>query len=658
MMRIKLLSGLLIIFAVNTIVKGNEFNLSSPNNEIKLRITVEDKIKWSIFQKGELVLKDCPVSLTIDEKKILGYKAQLISSEEKEIDREIFPVVSNKSAVIKDQYNQLELIFKNDFSIIFRIYDEGVAYRFKTEYKNEIIVRSEELKINFNGYYMSYFPEEESFISHYERLYKHVNVASVKANRFCSLPVLFQNDKNTNILFTEADLYDYPGMFLYGTGKNSLKANFPKYVLATKPRERAPDRSEVITKEANYIARTRGTREFPWRIFIITEEDGKLIESNLVFQLSSPLKLKNTEWIKPGKVAWDWWNANNVYGVDFISGINNNTYKYYIDFASDFGLEYIILDEGWSKTTTNITECKTEIDVKELVEYGKKKNVGIILWTLWKPLGNDLENILDTYRIWGVKGIKVDFMQRADQYMVNYYERVAKEAAKRELLVDYHGSFKPSGLRRAYPNVLSFEGLKGAEQNKWSEDITPMHNVTIPFIRMVAGPMDYTPGAMINAQKKNFKPVFERPMSQGTRIHQLAMYVIYESPLQMLADSPSNYMREPEMMMFLSEVPTVWDETKVLDAKISDYLIVARRSSDEWYIGAMTDWTARTFQIDLSFLEKGNYVAEIYSDGPNASRYAGDFKRTVKTISQSQSLFIELAPGGGWVARIYKPKNK
>ncbi len=387
---------------------------------------------------------------------------------------------------------------------------------------------------------------------------------------------------------------------------------------------------------------------------MIAAKDGDLLTNDLVYQLSRPTQLEQTDWIKPGKVAWDWWNANNIYGVDFESGIDNRTYKYYIDFASEYGLEYIILDEGWTFSTTNTLKCNPDIDVEELVAYGKEKGVGIILWTLWGPLDEHLTEALDLYREWGVKGIKVDFMQRSDQYMVNFYERVAKEAGARELLVDYHGAFKPAGLRRAYPNVINYEGVKGMENVKWSSDITPLHDLTIPFIRMAAGPMDFTPGAMDNAHEVNYMARFDRPMSMGTRCHQLAMYVVYTSPLQMLCDNPSNYYRERESAQFISEIPTTWDETRVLEAEVADHVVVARRNGENWYIGAMSADLAREFELDLSFLGDGEFEAVIMEDGPNARKMAQDYVRKFALLSKGESLKIRMVEGGGWAA-ILKP---
>jgi len=460
-----------------------------------------------------------------------------------------------------------------------------------------LTIRSETALFNFSKNSEAYFPREEEFFSHNERHYELKMLDSLGDKDLCSLPMLVTTSNEAKLLITESSLLDYPGMWLNGDVGNSLKAVFPHVAIEEKVID---DRSVRVAKTADYIAKTLGTRSFPWRIVAISKKDSDLITNQLTYQLAEPSRIPDVSWIKPGKVAWDWYNFNNIYGVDFRAGVNTNTYKYYIDFASKYGIEYIILDEGWYKLG-DVLEVVPEMDVEELIEYGNKKNVGVILWVTWSSLNKKLEEALTKFESWGVKGIKMDFMQRDDQWMVNYYERVAKLSAEHKLLVDFHGAYKPSGLRRTYPNVISREGVKGSENNKWSAEVTPEHNLTLPFIRMVAGPMDYTPGAMMNAQQENFRAIFNRPMSLGTRTHQLAMYVCFESPLQMLCDSPSNYYKEPECMEFLSKVPSVWDETIVLDAKVSDKLLIARRNKDEWYIGGMTDWTSRNLQLNLSF---------------------------------------------------------
>ncbi len=492
-----------------------------------------------------------------------------------------------------------------------------------------------------------WFPTEEGFLTHSERRYDALQLGAIAAARMASLPVLLALPEGPKVAITESDLRDYPGMYVTGSSGDLLRGVFPAYPLAEK---REGDRTVRVTERAEYLARTTGPRSFPWRVFAIAENDGDLIENTLVWQLAPPLAIEDPRWIRPGKVAWDWWNANNLVGVDFATGLNTETYRYFIDFAADHSIEYVILDEGWSQPD-DLTRRNPDIDLQALLTHAQERGVGLILWVMWKALDDRLEDMLDRFSVWGVAGIKVDFMQRDDQKMVEYYWKVAEAAATRRLLVDFHGAYKPAGLRRAYPNVITREGVLGLEHNKWSEHPEPEHNVTLPFIRMLAGPMDYTPGAMRNAQPTAFKPVFDRPMSLGTRVHQLAMYVVYESPLQMLADSPSNYLRERECLAFLSVVPTVWDETRVLTAAVGDWVVVARRYRNVWYVGAMTDWTPRELDVDLSFLGEGVWAADIFADGLNAARHAEDYRRTDAMVMAGDVLPIRLAPGGGWVAR-------
>lgn len=647
---------ILILFC-SPMAYPEDYSLKSPDGQMEIRVFVDGQINWSVHFKNQLIIDKSPISLILENHKILGKDPVLANLHKDKIKKEIRPVVPNKSSLIMDECNQMKLDFEDHYSLIFRAFDDGLAYRFSTKYPEEIIIKDEKMQLNFPEDYRAYFPQEESLISHYERLYLEKKLTEIPEKAFGSLPVLLQTENPFYILISESDLVDYPCLFLSGTQKKALKSLFPKVILETKPAETRTDRNEVITKQADYIAQTNGTRDFPWRVFIIADDPGKLVESNLVFQLASPLKTDHTEWIHPGKVAWDWWNALNIFGVDFESGINTETYKYYIDFASQFGLEYIILDEGWSKTTHIVTEPNPEINIRELISYGKEKGVGLILWLLWKPLDKDMGNILETYAKWGVKGVKVDFMQRADQYMVNFYERTAQKAAQHKLLVDFHGAFKPAGLRRAYPNVLSYEGVKGLENCKWSRDITPKHDLTLPFIRMTAGPMDYTPGAMNNAQKSNFAVRYTRPMSQGTRCHQMALYIVYESPLQMLCDTPSNYYKEKECTEFISNIPVVWDETIVLKAEISEYILLARKNGENWYVGALTNWTPRDFELDLSFLDNGTYRAVIMKDGINAHKHAQDYQKTEKEVTAASSLSIKMAPGGGWAALLTKKQD-
>ncbi len=627
-------------------IKAQTYTVNSPDNKIITTIKLDNGINWSASINGEKIFDNNKISLTINGEN-LGKSVKVKKTKKTSISEQINVPVPVKSKIIDNTYNQLNIAFKGDYALTFRVFNNGIAYRFESTKKGDIVVNDEQVDLNFADDYPLLFPEEETLLSHYERLYIDTKLSAIDDGRFCSLPTLVKANNNIKIGITEADLFDYPGLFLEATGTSLLKSKFPKVILESKQKG---DRDIEIVKEADYIAQTEGTRSFPWRVFMISEKDNELVENQMVYLLSRECKIDDTSWIKPGLVAWDWWNDNNLYNVDFKSGIDNQTYKYYIDFASKYGIPYIILDEGWSKTTTNVKEPNPNIDIEELVKYGKERNVDLILWSLWGPVDKDMDAILDQFAAWGVKGLKVDFMAQAGQYMVNFYERTAKACADRKLLVDYHGAYKPSGLRRAYPNIVNYEGVKGLENCKWSDLITPEHDVTLPFTRMLAGPMDYTPGAMKNRYAIDYAISHSNPMSLGTRCHQLAMYMVYDAPLQMLADSPSNYYKEEECTKFLSQVKTVWDDTKVLDAQVGDYIVTARKNGKDWYIGAMTDNDARTLEIDLSFLESGEYEIEIMQDGINAGKAAVDYQRIIKKVTKDSKISIPMVSGGGWAA--------
>lgn len=640
----RILLFILISWSLNSAAK--DYTIKSPDGQIQVTVSVGTQINWSATVGNQPIFTNNNLSLELGTS-VLGANPKVASAKTTSVNEDVQPVVAVKSKTINNNYNQLTLNFKPDYSVNFRLFNNGIAYRFETKIKNEITVKNEEVGLNFSGDYEVLFPEEESVFSHYERLYLDQKISSLGAGRFASLPTVVKADNNIKIGITEADLFDYPCLFMEATGKSAFKSKFPQVILKSDPKG---DREIQNVQEADYIAKTSGTRHFPWRVFMISTEDARLVENQMVFLLSRENQIADPSWIKPGQVAWDWWNDNNLYGVDFKAGLDTKTYKYYIDFAAKYKIPYIILDEGWTKSTTNIKEPNPNLDIKELMAYGKSKNVGIILWCLWNPLDADMDATLDIYAGWGAKGIKVDFMARSEQYMVNFYERSANACADRKMLIDYHGAFKPSGMGRAYPNIINHEGVKGMENNKWSKDITPEHDVTICFTRMLAGPMDYTPGAMRNAQEIDYMVSHSNPMSLGTRCHQVAMYVCYDAPLQMLSDSPSNYNKEEETTAFITQIPTVWDQTKVLDAKAGDYILMARQKDNNWYLGAMTDWSERSLTLDCSFLGEGTYEMEIMQDGLNAGKAANDYKRTVQQVTKASQVKIDMAKGGGWAA--------
>lgn len=629
---------------------AKDYQLQSPDRKIQLTVSITGKITWQVNFQNEVLLQPSEIALLLGGNLKPGINPVLLKQQTKSYSSTITAVVPVKERSIPNIYNELKLDFKGGYSIYFRAYNDGVAYRFETNFKQATVeVQGETAEFNFAGNNRVFWPEEtnKDFLSHFESLYKDSVINAFDATQHAALPMLLFSQSGTKMLISEADLYDYPNLFLLGTAGNSLKAVFPKVIEQSTP---VRDRGIKITKLANYMAKTAGQRKYPWRSMAICREDKDLLVNNLTYKLSTPSVLVESEWIKPGKVAWDWWNDNNIYGVDFKAGINTQTYKYYIDFAAAYGLEYIMLDEGWTRTTTDLLHTAKDVDIQAIIAYGKSKGVGVWLWTLWEPLDKDMENILSQYAKWGAKGIKVDFMARAEQYMVNFYERTAATAAKYRLMVDLHGAYKPVGLNHKYPNVLTYEGVRGLENHKWSAEITPRHNLSLPFIRMAAGPMDYTPGAMKNANRKNFGIVYSEPMSMGTRAHQVAMFVMYESPLQMLADNPSNYLKDSLCTRFISRIPTIWEKTIALEGKVGEYAILARKNGKNWYISGMTDWKEREFKVDLNFLDNQRYKMDVLSDGVNAKRHAADYKISSSTVTNNDQIEIRMDQGGGWTA--------
>ena len=641
-----LLSGLL----VHEGVAQSSYDLRSPDGRIEMRIRTAERLRYDLILKGRAVLENSTISLDVEHNK-LGIQPKVLDAKTRSSDQVVEPVVRQKFAKIRDHYNELRLRMDGGYSVVFRAYNEGVAYRLETSVPQaKVTVYGEEAALNFSSNFVVYYPQEDSFYSHNERKYLPQHLSEIAPEFIATLPAVVDVGQGAKLAIAESDLDDYPGLWLRGTGGTGLAATFPPYPLKE---VQTSDRDYKPVETADYIAVTSGTRTYPWRVIGIADHDGDLLTNQIVYLLERPSQLQDTSWIKPGKVAWDWWNDWNIYGVDFQAGINTKTYEYYVDFAAKYGIPYIILDDGWYKLG-NLLEVTPALNMDELIAYAKQKNVGLILWASWKTLDDQLIPALDQFEKWGVKGIKVDFMQRSDQIMVNYFHRVCREAAKRHMLVDFHGDQKPAVMTRTWPNLINTEGVRGMEWSKWSRESEPEHNVTLPFTRMFLGPMDYTPGAMRNATKATFAAINSQPMAMGTRCHQLAMYVVYEAPLQMLSDSPSNYLREPETMEFLGPVPTVWDETRVLDARIADYVAVARRNGKDWYVGAMNDWTPRSVDIDLSFLPDGNFTMDAYQDGVDADRNASDYRKTTTGVNRSTKLKLQLASGGGFAARIHE----
>jgi len=660
----KIISLLLIVLSIQSFA-NTIYTVKSPDGKINVTVSIDKSVKYMVTHESDTIIASSPIALKLSTGEYLGVKPKLKGNTKSTVNQEIYAPFYKRTQV-KDNYNQLVLKFSGDYSIIFRAYNDGVAYRFTTSKKTNFNVEKEDAVFNFpadRNAIVSYVdkpegtPLDKQFPNSYENTYTWAPLSKLDPARLAVLPLVVEAGNGKKVCITESDLESYPGMYLiHKKGDNALTAVFPAY--PKKVQQGGHNNLQMLVNEReDFIAKCKGTRTFPWRIMAISTNDRQLADNDLVYKLAPASRIKDVSWVKPGKVAWDWWNDWNITGVNFKSGVNNKTYKYYIDFASAHHIAYVILDEGWAvNKKADLMQVVPEIDIKELVDYGKKHNVGIILWAGYYAFDRDMENVCKHYADIGVKGFKVDFMDRDDQPMVDFYHRAALTAAKYRLVMDFHGAFKPVGLNRTYPNVLNSEGVHGLEQMKWSPPTVDQvtFDVTIPFIRMLAGPMDYTQGAMRNATKKNYFPVWSDPMSQGTRCRQLAEYVIFEAPINMLCDNPSNYKKEPECTKYIASVPETWDETIALNGKIGDYVSIARKKGNDWYVGSLTDWDARELELDLSFLGPGNYKAEIFRDGINADKNATDYVHETINVPANKKLKVNMAPGGGYTARIYK----
>ncbi len=656
---LRLVVPLLLLAAVASAQQEKTYHVKSPDGKIDATVHAAEKLTWSATHESTVIIAPSAISLTLANGQILGDEPKLISSKTTTVNTVINTPVYKKKSVV-DNYNQINLQFKGDYGVIVRAYNDGVAYRWYTNKKGEIEIKSEEANFNFDNDYNSYVPhvrdfrgKDDPFIQSFEALYTEAPISKVYLDTLGFLPILVDAGTKKAVIL-EAELEDYPGMYLLpksvaGKGFKGVFAGYPLEEFQGGYRKM----NTMISKRADYIAKVNGTRNFPWRVVIITAKDADLLNNDMVQKLSSASRVTDVSWIKPGKVAWDWWNDWNITHVDFKAGINTETYKYYIDFAAANKLEYIVMDEGWSNIL-DLMDPSPKVNLKEIIDYGKQKNVGVILWATWYATSQKTDEAFSKYSAMGVKGFKIDFMDRDDQKMVSSLYQIAKKAAQYKLLVDYHGMYKPTGLQRVYPNVINFEGVKGMENVKWTpNDDVPHYDVSLPFIRMVAGPMDYTPGAMRNATKSTFRPIGSNPMSQGTRCHQMAMYTVFEAPLQMLADNPSAYIKEQESTDFIAKVPTVFDETVALDGKVGEYAAIARKKNNTWFVGVMGNWDQHDITIDLSFLGAGSFEAEVFKDGINADRNATDYKREIVKVSSNDKLTVHLMNGGGWAARIY-----
>lgn len=640
-------------------------SISSPDGTLKVTVTIDQDIRWSVEADGKTVLNPSQIAMQIGENETWGVAPRLKKAVVGKID-EVIPAPLYKKAQVDDKCSTLTLTFKGDYAIEFRAYDEAAAYRFISTRKGAYTVKNEISEYAFAGeptvfcsYTRSNANKEfsEQYFNSFETPYVIEPMTKMGQKRLMFLPVLVDMG-DRKVCITETDLTSYPGMYLYNSNNdNTLESHYAP--VPDKIKQGGHNMLQgLVESRKPYIAEVEGERSFPWRICIVANNDAELLDDDMVFRLSHENVIGDTSWIKPGKVAWEWWNDWGLRGVDFQPGVNNRTYEYYIDFAAANGIEYVILDEGWNvNRKADLMQVIPEIDIKHLCNYAKDRGVGIVLWGGYWAVDRDMENVFKHYSELGVKGFKIDFMDRDDQKMVEFYERAAALGAKYHLMCDFHGAYKPCGLSRKYPNVVNYEGVNGLEQMKWSrfsdfDQVT--YDTQIPFIRMVAGPMDYTQGAMLNGTKSSYRVSNSDPMSQGTRCHQLAMYVVFEAPFNMLCDSPSNYEQEPECTQFIASIPTVWDQTKALDGKVGEYAVIARRSGDDWYVGGLNNWNQRQVEIDLSFLPEGQYELVNMVDGYRANVIARDFRIVKQSVDSSKKVKVTMAQGGGFAMKLIK----
>ena len=644
-------SFLLMALLLASVSLAKEYNVVSPDGKLKVTVNDRQGLHWQITHGGTAVLLSSDMGLEAQQTKVLKASKAKIN--------QTISTPFYKKASVKDECNLLTLKLK-DFDLEIRAYNIGAAYRFVYRGNHPFDINKESSKFCFADDYQAFVPYVndnrggERYCFSFESYYDEQRLSEMYADSIAITPLAVCLPDGKKAVIMETGVENYPGMFLKKGDGNTLVAEFAPVPIAEEVG--GFDRLNLVpTKRAPYIARLEGPQALPWRIVLVTEKDSQLLNCDMGQLLAPECRLNDISWIKPGKVAWDWWNNWNLTGVPFHAGVNTDTYKYYIDFAKKYALEYVIIDEGWSGKESLLENLNQDIDVPAVIAYARQQGVRIILWASWRSLLNDTEKVMKHYADMGVSGFKVDFFDRDDQRVIRSSYEIAAMAAKYHLLVDYHG-LKPSGIQRAYPNVVNFEGVKGLENSKWEQRTAngpihdqPRYDCTIPYLRALPGPMDYTPGAMLNATKSNFFGNNNNPMSQGTRVHQMAMYTLFEAPLQMMADSPSKYLQNPECAAFIANIPTTFDETVVLGGEMGEWLALARRKGNTWYVAAMNNWTPRDLQLDLSFLN--GRKARVFADGINADREATDWQGYEQTLDGSP-VNVHLAPAGGWTAII------
>lgn len=651
-----ILSLLLLIGNASFAAKEKKYVLSSPDGTLKVEISAGNELAYQVMHGNDTILSHSNIGLVLENGTIVGKTPRITGERRKKIKDNIeSPFYRFKEFVATG--NELDLKLKGGFGIIFRAYNEGVAYRFYTTQSSDIIIKEEQAEFNFKEDYTAYLPyttnDKKPMAMAYQNVYD-ITPLSKAQPKLAFLPVTVDCG-SVKLTLLESDLEAYPGMFVQSQqGKYGLKGVFAPYPAKT---DFYPWRKqEYVTETTDFISRSRGSRSYPWRVLAITEKDTDMPVNNLVYALASPNRIGDTSWIKTGKVAWDWWNDWNLKGVPFKAGINMDTYKYYIDFASRNGLEFIVLDEGWyDPKSGDMLTVIPELDLPELIAYGKSKGVEIVLWTVFNVLDSQLEAACKKYADMGIKGFKVDFLDRDDQTAVEMVYRIAEMTARYKLTLDLHGIYKPTGINRTYPHIINFESVFGMEEVKWTDikNNMPLYDVTFPYIRMMAGPVDYTPGAMRNATKADWRAMYYTPASMGTRCHQLAAYIVHDSPFTMLCDAPTNYLNEQECVDFIASLPVEVDSTFIASGELGKYIVTVRKKDVNWYIGGMTNWDERDVQLDFSFLPEGmSYTAVLFKDGVNANKQAEDYRKETIRIDKDSRLTLHLASGGGFAMKL------
>ena len=639
--------------------KAKSYVLISPDQHIRVTVSVVDSIFYSVSYKNQLLILSSPISMTLQSGLEVGKAPVVTDSVRRSVSQVIRPVVKEKRAEIPDVFNELILKFDNQFELHLRAYDDGLGYRFTSTLTGEIIVVDETAQFNFPKGMVAFYPpvtkraDADIFHTSFEEPYTKASVDTIDGQMMAFTPILLQAKGLPNVLITESAIEDYPGMFLVKANGLGFKGKFAPYPLKEIESE-GEFKQKLVVERAGYIARTKGPRTFPWRVIAVARTDADLLINDLVYRLAPAPVSSDYSWIKPGKSTEEWITGINLYGVDFKAGLNTATYQYYIDFAEKFGFEYVMLDAGWSDVN-DLFKITPEMNMEQITSYARQKGVGLILWTQALTLERQMEKAFVQFKKWDIKIVMTDFIDRDDQKAINFMQRFAAECAKNKFMCMIHGAPKPAGFSRTYPHMLTREGVLGSEFNIWSSKANPEHDLLLPFIRMVGGPMDYEPGLLQHAtREQTVKMGFERVIAQGTRMHQMAMFVVYESPLQLFSGNLSDAMREPELMEFLGKIPTVWDETRIIEAQLGGFIVEARRKGNIWYLAAMNAWQPKDFSLALDFLDEGVYEVESAADGINAEKNPQDYKLEKRQLTAKDKLTVRLAPGGGFVARIYK----